>query len=94
MNLYLLDYAYENLIKIVGRNEDDCTDSDDGDASQTDDEDEVGNDDGHGAQPDNGDQFNPYGTQYLLDTIWNDPDLSPGIKEYPYNDQVQKDFGK
>ncbi|PWA59002.1 ulp1 protease family, C-terminal catalytic domain-containing protein [Artemisia annua] len=70
-----------------GRNEDYSTDSSDGDASQTDGEDEVGNDDGHGAQPDNGDQFNPYGTQYLLDTIWSEPDLSPGIKEYPYNDQ-------
>ncbi|GJU19627.1 ulp1 protease family, C-terminal catalytic domain-containing protein [Tanacetum coccineum] len=60
------------------------------DASQTDNEDEIGNGDRRGAQPDNGDQFNPYGTQYLIDTIWSDHDTSTGIKEYPYNAEARK----
>ncbi|GKC16943.1 hypothetical protein Tco_1013725, partial [Tanacetum coccineum] len=73
-----------------GAQRDNSNDSDEGDASQTDNEDEIGNGDRRGAQPYNGDQFNPYGTQYLIDTIWSDHDTSTGIKEYPYNAEAGK----
>ncbi|GKE92831.1 hypothetical protein Tco_1573926, partial [Tanacetum coccineum] len=64
----MLKNAEKEELDVGGRNEVDSIDSDDGDASQTSNEDEIANNDRHGAQPDNGDQFNPYGTQYLIDT--------------------------
>ncbi|GKF66262.1 hypothetical protein Tco_0192779 [Tanacetum coccineum] len=75
-------------IQKPGRNQSESGGSDEGDASETDNEEEIGNDERLGAEPNNGDQFNPYGIQYLIDTIWRDHDTLTRIEEYPYNAQI------